>query len=63
VVSRSISPHWQAVGSFGKNLSLYSPMGACLKIVLDALAHRVTISASSSHGGQVAVNQSEFDVK
>jgi len=24
------------------------------------LAHRVTISASSSHGGQIAVNQSEF---
>ena len=32
MVSRSISPHLQAVGSFGKNLSLYSPMGACLKI-------------------------------
>jgi len=28
------------MGSFGKNLALYSPMGACPRIVLDALAHR-----------------------
>jgi len=28
------------MGSFGKNLALYSPMGVCPRIVLDALAHR-----------------------
>jgi len=42
LVPKSVSPQGQAVGSFGKNLALYSPMGACPRIVLDALAHRVT---------------------
>ena len=42
LVSRSIPRNGQAVGSFGKNLALYSPMGTCPRIVLDALAHRVT---------------------
>jgi len=40
LVSRSVSLHGQAVSSFGKNLALYSPMGACPGIVLDALVHR-----------------------
>jgi len=41
-VPRALPEDVQAVGSFGKNLVLYSPMGTCPRIVLDALAHRVT---------------------
>ena len=42
LVAKSVSPQGQAVGSFRKNLALYSPTGACPRIILNALAHRVT---------------------
>jgi len=32
----------QAVGSFGKNRALCSPVEACPRIVLGVLAHRMT---------------------
>jgi len=37
----STSPHGHAVGSWGWNLALYSPIGAWFSIALVALAHRV----------------------
>ena len=40
-VSKAASSQGQAVGSFGMNLALYSPMGSCPKMPLVALAHRV----------------------
>jgi len=41
-ISKAASSQGQAVGSFGKNIALNSPMGACSNMGLVALVHRVT---------------------